>query len=126
MSGNKPAIRITCKRRGGDGRVGLFAFWRRDDGKMSGGMERRVKRIVVLMDDGTKIDIQRTGEKETTHYIDCWEEREPHQERRHAFRGNRGNHGNQPRQRQAPPDDLLGDASAPDGEGNPSDLDDIL
>lgn len=71
---NRPELKITIKPVDGGERVSLFAFWRRDNGKLNGSLDRRVRGIRVVLDDGTHVDLRRVDGKHT-HWIDCFEER---------------------------------------------------
>lgn len=73
MAGNKPELKIAIKPVDGGERVSLFAFWRRDNGKLSGSLDRRVKGIRVVLEDGSHVDLRRVDGKHT-HWIDCFEE----------------------------------------------------
>lgn len=76
MSGNKPEIKIAIKPVDGGNRVDLFAFWRRDNGKLSGSLDKRIRGVRIVMEDGTKHDLYKRDGKHT-HWIDCFEGRPP-------------------------------------------------
>lgn len=65
MAGNRPELKISIKATDGGERVSLFAFWRRDNGRLSGSLDRRVKGIRVVMEDGTHVDLRRVDGKHT-------------------------------------------------------------
>jgi hypothetical protein len=77
MAGNKPEVKIAIKGVDGGNRVDLFAFWRRDNGKLSGALDRRVKGIRVYLEDGTHQDLRRTEGNRHSHWIDCYEDGPP-------------------------------------------------
>ena len=103
MSGNKPCLKIAVKPKAGEGgRTSVMAFWRRDNGKLSGDLDRRVKRMVLLLDDGTKVDVQRGADGKLTHFCDCFEG------------DTAGGRTRSPGNGRAPSaDDLLGDGGGP-------------
>ena len=75
---NKPEIKIAIKpTEGGGSRVDLFAFWRRDNGKLSGALDRRVKGIRVYLEDGTQQTLRRIDGNKHSHWIDCYEDAPP-------------------------------------------------
>lgn len=77
MSGRKPDLNVSIKPVGEGRRITLGAWWR-EDGKLKGGWDKRVKRVLVLVDDGrggeVRIDVKRENGK-GTHYLNVWEER---------------------------------------------------
>lgn len=73
MAGQKPELKIAIKDVDGGDRTYLLAFWRRDNGKLSGSLDSKVKGIVVVLEDGTKINVYRKDGKHT-HWIDAFEE----------------------------------------------------
>ncbi len=76
--GQKPEIKIAIKDAESGQVTSLFAFWRNDNGKLSGRLDGRVKAMKVLLDDGSVVTLRRTDEKRTSHYINCYEnDREP-------------------------------------------------
>lgn len=75
MAGNKPEVKVAIKGVDGGNRVDLFAFWRRDNGRLSGALDRRVKGIRVYTEDGKYHDVKRIDGNKHTHWIDCYEER---------------------------------------------------
>jgi hypothetical protein len=77
MAGNKPEVKVAIKSVDGGNRVDLFAFWRRDNGKLSGSMDRKVRGIRVYLEDGTHQDLKRIDGNKHSHWIDCYEERPP-------------------------------------------------
>src|SRR5690606_41457019 len=70
MAGTRPELKISIKATDGGERVSLFALWRRDNGRLSGSLDRRVKGIRVVMEDGTHVDLRRVDGK-PTHCVDC-------------------------------------------------------
>jgi hypothetical protein len=71
---NRPAMKVCVKAKSeGATRVSLLAAWRKEDGKLSASLDKRVVRVVLLLDDGSKVDIQRGPDGKPTHYIDVFE-----------------------------------------------------
>ena len=76
MSGNRPELKIAIKPRDGSGeRVSLFAFWRGQNGKLSGQLDRRVVELAAKLEDGTIVRAKRSTDGKSTHFIDAFEER---------------------------------------------------
>lgn len=77
MSGRKPDLNVSIKPVGEGQRITLGAWWR-EDGKLRGGWDKRVKRVYVLLDDGRggelRVDVKQENGKRT-HYLNVWEER---------------------------------------------------
>lgn len=65
--GAKPSVTLKFKPVEGGEEIGFAAWWERD-GKLQGGLDRRVKRVKVEMDDGTVHEIVRRGEREVSHW----------------------------------------------------------
>lgn len=110
MAGNKPELKISAKDKDGGERVSLFAFWRNDNGKLSGSLDSRIKGMRVFLEDGGHVDVKRRDDGKGTHWIDCFEESgdTPAQ--------SRGNGGGR-RREEPPPDDF--DSFGPDDDGIP-------
>ena len=74
---NRPSLKISVKPRGegnGQGRISLFAFWRRD-GKLSGALDKRVVELAAKLEDGSIVRVKRDAEGKVSHFIDAFEER---------------------------------------------------
>jgi hypothetical protein len=76
--GNKPAIKVAIKSRSGDGgRVSVCAAWRDDaTGRLRASLDKRVVRMVLVLDDGSKVDVQRGADGKPTHFVDIFENEE--------------------------------------------------
>ena len=78
MSGNgggsKPDFKVAIKPKAGDGgRISLVAAWRKDGGKLSASLDRRIVRMVIVMDDGTEVDVIKDADGKFSHYVDMFE-----------------------------------------------------
>lgn len=72
--GQRPDLKIALKPRDGGGdRVYLLAFWRRENGKLSGDVDRKVRGLRVFLEGGGHVDIKRGPDGKLTHWIDAFE-----------------------------------------------------
>ena|SRR5690606_8671835 len=94
MAGQRPELKIAIKDVDGGDRTYLLAFWRRDNGRLSGSLDSKVKGIVVHLEDGTKIAVHRKDGKHT-HWIDAFEERGDDRAERQSRGGNGGGRRNE-------------------------------
>jgi hypothetical protein len=73
--GRKPDLSVSIKPAGEGKRVSLGAWWR-EDGRLKGGWDKRVRRVYVLLDDGkggeVRVDVRKEGK--WSHYLNAWEE----------------------------------------------------
>lgn len=65
--------------------ISLGAWWV-EEGKLRGGWDKRVKRVFVLLDDGTRLDIQKGADGKWSHYLNArnWTEAPPSAPKRSA------------------------------------------
>ncbi len=81
--GSKPDVTVRIKEagKGNDApETSLFSWWRNEKGGFRGGLDGRVKRIRVELQDGTKVDVGRitldNGKAGTSHWVNLkiWDE----------------------------------------------------
>lgn len=87
-SGDKPAIKIAVKsadKNASGGSVSLGAAWIRDDGSLGGAWDKRIARVAILLDDGTKLDIKRGADGKMPWYFNVYDNREQGGGGRDAF-----------------------------------------
>jgi hypothetical protein len=75
--GQKPEIKVYIKpsnREEKGGTITLAAYWRRDNGQLQGGMDKRIVKMRLLLDDGTQVLVDNSKDSRS-HYCDVWEER---------------------------------------------------
>jgi len=107
VSSNRPQLKISVKPRGegnGQGRISLFAFWRRD-GKLSGALDKRVVELAAKLEDGTIVRVKREGDGKVSHFIDAFEESDAPTQSRFGSSGGGSAKHTAPRD-DMPPDDL--------------------
>ena len=78
-SGDKPAIKIAIKiadEGATTGTVSLGAAWLRGDGTLGGSWDKRITRVAILLDDGTKLDIKRGADGKMPFYFNVYDNRE--------------------------------------------------
>ena len=75
MSDNKPAFKVDIKAEGGASKaVSLFAFWRKEDGKLRGSLDGKIVQLSVKLEDGSVHHVKRKdGGKYADHFINCYE-----------------------------------------------------
>jgi hypothetical protein len=69
----KPELKVAIKDVESKQVTSLFAFWRNDNGQLSGRLDGRVKAMKVLLDDDSVVTLRRTDERRTSHFINCYE-----------------------------------------------------
>ena len=89
-NGKKPDVRIYLKpaQEGSGGPVTLAAFWT-DSGKPQGGLDKRIKRLRIELDDGTKIDVSNVAPNRS-HFCNLYVERGESQPQRRQPAPKRG------------------------------------
>ncbi len=110
MAGERPELKIVIKDVETGERVDLFACWRRDNGRLSGALDRRIKGMRIVLEDGTKVDLYRRPDGKHTHYIDAYEERSAPTPDARDRAGSRSQYG---RGREEPPPDDFGEDDIP-------------
>ena len=75
MSDNKPAFKVDIKAEGGASKaVSLFAFWRKEDGKLRGSLDGKIVQLSVMLEDGSTHHVKlKPGTKYADHFINCYE-----------------------------------------------------
>ena len=88
-NGKKPDVRIYLKpaQEGSGGPVTLAAFWT-DSGKPQGGLDKRIKRMRIELEDGSIVDVSNAHPKRS-HFCNLYMERgeQRPQQRRQPNRG---------------------------------------
>jgi hypothetical protein len=70
---NRPAVSIALKKVGTKDRVYVLAGWPREDGKITSlVLDKRVKGMKLLMDDGEVIEVTRDAAGKLSHYVDAF------------------------------------------------------
>lgn len=69
----RPDTRIVLKPIKGDGTITLASFWT-DQGRPSGGLDRRIKKLHLLLEDGTKVLVE-NEHGSRTHYCNLYVDR---------------------------------------------------
>lgn len=110
--GNKPAIKVAVKPRSGEGgRISVCAAWRDEaTGRLRASFDKRVARIVIVLDDGAKVDIQRGADGKFGHFVDVFENDAP--------QGHAAGRAPRPAAASRSVDDLLGDGGGYAGPGD--------
>lgn len=74
MAGQKPDLKIALKPKDGGGdRVYFMAFWRRENGKLSGDVDRKLRGMRLFMEDGSHVDVKRGADGKLSHWLDVFE-----------------------------------------------------
>lgn len=68
----RPDIKVFFKAKGGDEYVNLAAFWKNDDGRYGGGVDRGITRIKIEFDDGSTKLIDLRDKKNPSHYCNVF------------------------------------------------------
>jgi hypothetical protein len=71
MPGQRPDTRIVLKPKKGEGTITLASFWT-DGDRPSGGLDRRIKRLKVELEDGTVLLVINSPKEATTHYCNLF------------------------------------------------------
>lgn len=72
--GQKPDLKVALKPKGEGERVYLLAFWRRENGKLSGDIDRKVRGLRVYLEDGSHVDVKRHLDGKLSHWLDAFED----------------------------------------------------
>jgi hypothetical protein len=98
MPGQRPDTRIVLKPKRGERTITLASFWT-DGDRPSGGLDRRIKRLKLELEDGTIVQVVNSPKEATTHYVNLYRDQPGNDS------GGRGR-GNAPRNEpEAPPFD---------------------
>jgi hypothetical protein len=73
---SKPDFKVSIKPEQGGGKATyLFAFWRKDDGKLRGSLDGKIVQLSVKLEDGTVVHVKRKPDsKYADHYVNLFEE----------------------------------------------------
>jgi hypothetical protein len=73
---NRPAISIAIKKVGAKDRIYALAGWERE-GKVTGmQLDKRIKAVKFLMEDGEVVEMTRGADGKLSHYIDYFDNRQ--------------------------------------------------
>ncbi len=71
---SKPVLKIAIKPKDSGPAVAPIAYWRNDNGRLNGKLDRSVKSITIETNDGEIIKIERDAQGRETHWINAYED----------------------------------------------------